>query len=210
MSGSKTSTVVDLTKPLDKSFIPFAAGNYSDPSLEILPWSSISEEGFCVSRLALGTQSGTHIDAPAHFLKDGATLESLLPEHLIGNYFLLDMTCFGTLPDVERLLTAYRQEKIIFLRTGNNQTALMPQDAMQKILSLPLVLLVVSGDIAIEGSDPFAFHRLIARAGKFLVEDVDLNEAKQVTAGGEIFVAPLRLIGVSGSPCRVMVRLPGR
>ncbi len=52
---------------------------------------------------------------------------------------------------------------------------------MQKILSLPPALLVLSGTIEIEDSEPFAFHRLVAGAAKFLVEDLDQKEAHQAS-----------------------------
>jgi arylformamidase len=206
-SGIKQSIVIDLTKPLDESFIPYSTEHYSDPPLELTDWSCMQCEGFHVSRLSLGTQSGTHIDAPRHFLENGATLEALLPDHLMGSYFLLDLPRLSTTSDVAKLLNTYRHEKTIFLRTPENQASQITCEAIQKILSLPPVLLVLAGVIEIDGSKPLEFHRLVARAGKFLVEDLDQRAARQVSAFGELFAFPLRLIGVSGSPCRVIVKI---
>lgn len=208
MNGIKQSTIIDLTKPLDTSFTPYSKGNYSDPPLRLTEWSSIPEEGFRVSGLLMGTQSGTHIDAPAHFLEEGARLEALPSDQLIGDYFLLDLHCTASLSDVVELLKTYHDEKILFLRTPDNQPARISMEAMGKILSLSPVLLVLAGVIEIENSEPFTFNRLIAMAAKFLVEDLDPKEAYGISGNGEMFVFPLRLIGVSGSPCRVMVRGP--
>lgn len=206
MSGSKRNTIIDLTKPLDTSFIPYSNGNYSDPLLELTEWSSVAKEGFRVTRMSMGTQSGTHIDAPAHFMEDGARLEALSPDQIIGNYFLLNLPCMATLSDIAESLKTYREEKILFLRTPENQSAKLSGEAMQEILSLPPVLLVLAGVIEIANSKPFAFHRLVAGAAKFLVEDLDQQEAYRIPGNGEIFVLPLKLVGVSGSPCRVIVR----
>jgi arylformamidase len=208
IDGAKRNVIIDLTKSLDTSFIPYSTGKYADPPLEFSDWSSIQKEGFRVSRLSLGTQSGTHIDAPAHFLENGATLETLSPDHLIGNYFLLNLPCSASLSDVAESLKTYSEEKILFLRTPENQVSQIEREAVQKILSLPPVVLVLSGEIGIEDSESFEFHRLTAQAGKFLVEDLDQKEAHRVSGNGEIFTFPLRLVGVSGSPCRVMVRAP--
>jgi len=207
LGSSKRSTIIDLTKPLDASFIPYSTGNYIDPPLEFSDWSSISRDGFRVTRLSLGTQSGTHIDAPAHFLEDGARLEALLPDHLIGSYFLLSLPDAASFSDVVFLLKSYRAQKILFLRTPENQSAKLSGEAMKKVLSLPAVLLVLSGAIEIEDSEYFTFYRLVAGAAKFLVEDVDQRAAHTISGNGEIFVFPLKLIGVSGSPCRVMARI---
>lgn len=198
--------IVDLTKPLDKSFIPFSLEKYTDPPLEISEWGAISNEGFRVSRLSMGTQTGTHIDAPAHFVEGGAMLETLSPDQLIGSYFLVDLSDRPSATDVANRFAAYRQEQILFLRTSGNSTPYVSLEILQKILFLPPELWILSGNIEIEQSAPFEFHRQVARAGKFLVEDLDQKAAWQITGNGEIFIAPLRLTGVSGSPCRVIVR----
>jgi len=198
--------IIDLTKPLDKSFIPFSCGRYSDPPLEISHWCDITPEGFSVSRLSMGTQTGTHMDAPAHFAEGGATLEILPTDQLIGNYFLIDLPRLPQAEDLANRLAQYRREKILFLRTPENLSSHLSLDHLQRMLSLPPVLWILAGEIEMEHFPLFEFHRLTARAGKFLVEELDQQAARQVPANGEIFIAPLRLTGVSGSPCRVVVR----
>ncbi|HLZ19740.1 MAG TPA: cyclase family protein, partial [Smithellaceae bacterium] len=114
--------IIDLTKPLDSTFIPFSSGEYTDPPLEISEWGAISNEGFRVSRLSMGTQTGTHIDAPAHFVEGGAMLETLSPDQLFGSFFLVDLPDRSSSTDVANRFAAYRQEQIIFLRTSGNST----------------------------------------------------------------------------------------
>ena len=207
MRESQRNTIIDLTKPLDASFIPYSRGNYSDPPLELTGWSSVAKEGFCVTRLSLGTQSGTHIDAPAHFLEKGDPLEVLSPDQFMGRYHLLDLPSAASLSYIDESLKTYRNEKILFLRTPENQSSKLSGEAMKKILYLNAAILVLSGEIEIEDDKPFAFQRLVAEAAKFLVEDLDQKESHGISGNGEIFVFPLRLVGVSGSPCRVIVRI---
>jgi kynurenine formamidase len=207
VSVIKQNRIIDLTKPLDKSIIPYTSGRYSDPPLEITEWSSIDKEGFRVSRLSLGTQTGTHIDAPAHFLEGSATLDVLPADDLIGNYFLLDLPRSPSPAHLAEKLKAYNREKVILIRTPENVTANLPEDSLRQILSLPPLLLVLSGEIEMDHSAPFAFHRLVACAGKFLVEDLDQRKAHLVCGKGEIFIFPLKLVGAGGSPCRVVVRM---
>jgi len=200
--------IIDLTKPLDASFIPYSKGEYSDPPFRITEWSSIAKDGFRVARLTLGTQSGTHIDAPGHFLEDKALLEVMSPERLMGSYFLLSLSRELSLSSFDEAVKAYRDEQILFLRTPENQTSKLTSEIVQKILSLPPIVIVLSGEIEIEDSEKFMFHRLVARAEKFLVEDLDQKAAHRISGNGELFVFPLRLAGVSGSPCRVIARVP--
>jgi len=208
LSGNKRNTIIDLTKSLGKSFIPYSTGIYTDPPLEFNEWSSLAEEGFRVTRLSLGTQSGTHIDAPAHFLEEGAKLEDLSPDQLIGNFFLINLPCVVSASDIAELLKTYHNEKILFLRTPETLFTALSGAAMQKILSLPPLLLVLAGAIEIQDTEPFTFNRLVAGAAKYLVEDLDEKEAQRISGHGEIFVGPLRLADASGSPCRVIVRVP--
>lgn len=195
-----TFVFIDLTRSLDESFSPYAHGCYSDPPFETAVWSTVGREGFRVDRLTLGTQSGTHIDAPAHFLKDGACLDALGPEQFMGRYLLLDVP-FGA-----GQTRVYNGEDILFLRAPEKGRALLTPEEMGRLLALPPALWVVAGDVAVCGPDPFALNRLIAGAGKFLAEDLDRRRAQDVPADGEIFVFPLRLSGASGSPCRIVVR----
>ncbi len=198
--------IIDLTKPLDASFCPYSQGNYTDPPYDMIDWSTIAREGFRVSRLSMGTQTGTHIDAPAHFLEGGATLEALLPDQLMGEYFWVDLSKCQSLTALARRMADYRTEGIVFLQTGENHVSRLSRKMLDTMLHLPAALWVLAGEVDLEDAAPFAFYRRLAGAGKFLVEDLDLNAARQVPQKGEIFVAPLRLTGVSGSPCRVMVR----
>jgi arylformamidase len=69
--------IIDLTKSLDENLFIYTSGNYSDPHLQIEVWCTVQEQGYKVSRLSMGTQTGTHIDAPVHFIAGGATLEAL-------------------------------------------------------------------------------------------------------------------------------------
>lgn len=210
MHESQRYTIIDLTKPLDISFLPFSKGSYSDPPLEMTEWSSIPEDGFDVTRVSLGTQSGTHIDAPAHFLEGGDTLEALSPDQFIGPYYLLNLPHVSSLSCITESLKSYHDEKILFLRTPENQSAKITGEAIKKIVFLNPRLLVLSGEIEIEDHEPYAFGCLVAGAAKFLVEDLDQKAAHDISGNGEIFVFPLRLVGVSGSPCRVIVRIPAQ
>jgi kynurenine formamidase len=203
----KRNTIIDLTKPMDSLFVPFSSGMYSDPPLEISEWSTIQNQGFRVFRLSMGTQSGTHIDAPAHFLDGGAGLESLSPAEFIGDYFLLNLKSNVTLADVTGMLTLYHGEKIIFLKTPVNECVELSLEALQKILSLPPVLLALSGEVVVKDSAPHTFYRIIAESSKFLLEDLDQSKTDGLPDAGELYVFPLKLVGVSGSPCRVLARI---
>jgi kynurenine formamidase len=78
--------VVDLSMPLDGR-TPFYPG---DPEPRICAATTIAADGFNVSRLELGSHSGTHCDAPYHFDPDGARLDELPLERFLGRAVVVD------------------------------------------------------------------------------------------------------------------------
>lgn len=61
------SSIIDLTHPLT-SIIPIYPG---DPPFVSTPLCTVAVDGVSVHSLAMGTHTGTHIDAPSHFIRDG-------------------------------------------------------------------------------------------------------------------------------------------
>jgi arylformamidase len=200
------SRILDLTKPIDAAIEIYTEQGYSDPPYECTEWCSVESKGYRVSALRLGTQTGTHIDAPAHFDSQGATLEALPVERLIGRYFLLDLPACAGAETVGGLCRSFAQQEILFVRAPQGGKAKLSPAALDLLLSLSPQVWVIDGGIEVEGAPEFQFHRLIARAGKYLVEDLDHKAAQAVRPGGEIAALPLALVGTSGAPCRVIVR----
>ncbi|MDO9301868.1 MAG: cyclase family protein [Anaerolineales bacterium] len=196
-----TPEIIDLTKLLDESLYIYSEENYSDPPLQIEPWCSVQSQGYKVSRVSLGTQCGTHIDAPSHFMEGGADLGALPVEALLGKYFLLDL---DQVVRNGKTKFDYREEPILFLKSSGGIE--IPEDVFNSLLALPCRVWIIIYDIRISGRDIFYFNRALAEADKYLVENVDEIAAMQVKSGGEIFALPLRLTFTSGAPCRVIVR----
>ena len=73
--------IYDVTVPLSNELPTWP----SDPAVEITDWRSLSAgDAANVSNLNLGAHTGTHVDAPAHFIEGAAKVESLPLDALIG------------------------------------------------------------------------------------------------------------------------------
>jgi kynurenine formamidase len=189
--------ILDLTKPLDENLPIYAEENYSDPPLLIEDWCSVQSQGYKVSRVSLGTQCGTHIDAPSHFMEGGADLGALPAEALFGKYCLFDLDALESQID-------YRGEPILFLKS---QTSVeISEEVFNSLLALPCRVWIIVFDVSVKGRDIFHFNRALARADKYLVENLDEEAAQKVKPGGELFALPLKLVATSGAPCRVIIR----
>ncbi|MFB2531219.1 cyclase family protein [Paracoccus sp. p4-l81] len=192
---------IDLTRPLTPGLPPFRHGDYADPPLRITPWCGIADQGFAVDHLSLGGQTGTHIDAPAHFAPGGTTLEALPAATLIGRYAYVSaaMLAAGQAP-----LGAGR---ILYLDALDGPD--LPEAGLAALLARGDPVWVMAGAARVAGRDGWHLHRVLAQAGRFLVEDLDPAAARAITGPGQIAALPLRLIGTTGAPARVMA-LPDR
>ena len=197
--------ILDLTKTLDEKLSVYTEGAYSDPPLQIETWCTIQEQGYKVSRLSMGTQTGTHIDAPAHFVLDGATLETLPLQALIGPYLWLDIDQI-TQDELNEVQSSSKRESILFLTSLKQTQREISEEVFKTLLKLPCPVWVIVYGVQVEEREPYYFHKALAEAGKYLIEDLDETMAMRVRADGEVIALPLRLSGTSGSPCRVLVK----
>ena len=198
------ANILDLTKVLDIHLPIYTSGGYCDPPLQIETWCTVQQQGYAVSRLSLGTQTGTHIDAPAHFVSDGATLEALPVQALVGRYLWVDL-CHVTEADLSQVVSGYDGESILFLTSSDLAKTEASEEVVSTLLNLPCSVWVTVYGVQVIGHVPLYFHQALAAAGRYLIEDVDEVAARRVNPGGEMIALPLRLTGTSGSPCRVVV-----
>ena len=79
--------VVDLSHPVDHD-TPVYPG---DPEPSFTPATTIAEHGYNVLHVEMGSQTGTHLDAPYHFLEDGDRVEQLDPALLCAPAVIVDV-----------------------------------------------------------------------------------------------------------------------
>src|SRR6266849_1081742 len=73
--------IYDVTVPI-RAGMPVYEG---DPGVNIEPWSALAKgDSANVSSLHFGAHTGTHVDAPAHFIEGARKIDALLLETLIG------------------------------------------------------------------------------------------------------------------------------
>jgi arylformamidase len=168
-----------------------------------------------VTALELSTHSGTHVDAPRHFLPDGATVDELPPDVAIG---LARVVAVGDQAEVRiddlephRLQAGDR----ILLRTRNSDRPRDPAAFASGCVSLSepaarwlaahrISLVGIDGPSIGAADDGAATHRVLLEAGIWIVEDLDLSAVGEGDC--EMVCLPLRLEGLDGSPVRCLLR----
>jgi len=197
--------VLDLTLPLDEHTPAYRdLDGYQDPAYLSEPWATIAQHGYSVHRLEMGTHTGTHLDAPAHFHTGGRTVDQVHPSTLVGPAVVIDVR------PLERVTASVLQPYADPLREGGLALFLAPHagvlldaDAVAAVAEWRPALILYSGQFLDEG-ERYHHNRVWLGADIPLVTDLDDQAAAQVRTGDLLVVAPLPLAGLDGSPCRVL------
>jgi arylformamidase len=189
-----------------------------DPAFAIEPIHEVGEAPFSLSRMVLTTHTGTHVDAPAHFLAGGATVDQLPLEILLGKARVVelstrervdraDLEALDLADDLRVLLKTRMSGQM--LKAGYQEDHLyLTVDAAHYLAQAGLKL-VGFDYLSIDrfGSADFPAHHALLEAGVVLVEGLDLSE---VEAGEyEMACLPLRVGGGHAAPARVVLRSRG-
>lgn len=82
--------IIDLTYPIEEGMLKFNA--YWHPFVSIEQLGRIDVEGRESRKIVLGTHTGTHVDAPLHFIKNGRSIDQIPLEKLIGEITIIDFS----------------------------------------------------------------------------------------------------------------------
>ena len=188
-----------------------------DPPVIMERTSSIaSGDSANVSQISMSCHTGTHVDAPDHFLNNGKTVENLSLELLVGRAYVLD------LPDVN-LITASilmdadippRTRRLLF-KTKNSQLWANGNKEFQTDfvgLSVDAAELLVDRNVRLVGVDylsvaPYKMgkqvHTILLNAGVVVIEGLDLSQVSQ--GRYTLHCLPLKLGGAEGAPTRCIL-----
>ncbi|MBB3114714.1 arylformamidase [Paenibacillus phyllosphaerae] len=168
-------------------------------------------DGVYESRLDLNLHTGTHVDAPLHMVKDGATIEKIGLEELVGTARVVDLThcqAFITKEDLEQL-GLQRNEWVLF-KTRNSYSdefefdfVYLREDGTRYLVDIG-VRGIGTDALGIERAQKeYPTHRTLFRNSIIIVEGLRLAD---VTPGTYLMViAPLKLAGVEAAPARALL-----
>lgn len=186
-----------------------------DSPVSITEIATIKKDGVALSNFNLGSHTGTHIDAPKHFLKKGKGVNKIPFEKLIGNCRVLDLrkTKGNEISISDLVKFKIKKGQRILFKTGNYKY-LKRNKFPKNYISLSLegarflgkigVNLVGTDFLGIEkkGSPGHPVHKALLSAGIVIVEGLDLE--KVPAARYKIFCLPLN-VDSDGSPARVVL-----
>lgn len=183
---------------------------------------TVGEDGWNATTLHLYSHTGTHIDAPCHFLPGEAGIDDFLPENFIADCYVVDILC--STPSF--LITTHELQKIdelikpgegILFRTGWSMH--MGNDEMYRNslprISLELAEWLVLRKVKLIGVEAPSIaelnnirelgeiHRVLLEAGIVIVEGL-VNLNLLIKNKVKLIALPLKIKDCDGSPCRAI------
>src|SRR6266550_889014 len=192
-----------------------------DPGVNIKPWLSFDKgDPANVTLIDFGAHTGTHVDAPAHFIRGGCKLDQLSLDTLIGEVHIIEIP-----EDVIEITERHVETSIpneatrILFKTRNSafwndETAQF--NTSYTYISTEAARRLVANGVKLVGidylsvepfqSENFETHEVLLSNGVIIIEGLDLRE---VDAGVyELICLPLKIAGGSGdgAPARGVLR----
>ncbi len=210
--------MIDLTMPMEEGMLIFPG----HPSFESEQLERYETDNKRLHRFAANAHQGTHIDAPSHFIEDGACVDELEMDRLIGHARVVDLREYRGKPiDAEILsesLPDIESNERIVLVTGDTEAGYSNEQFFERASHLTEdganwlvdqdVSLLANDFIteAVPGDPDRPVHRTLLGAGVPIVEYLyncdPIVDRDQV----ELVCLPLRIPGFEAAPARVVAR----
>jgi arylformamidase len=189
-----------------------------DPPVELEQVESMDRGAHAnVSHLSAGVHTGTHVDAPHHFLNDGRTVEQMPLDVLIGPCYVIQ------LPDEVEAITAEALDgtalpegtKRILFGTSNSRFwsqgeaefqedfVAVTEDGAEWLVERGIQLVGVDYLSVAPYGDSVPTHTALLQAGVVVVEGLDLSAVPR--GFYDLYCLPLKLLGADGAPARAVL-----
>jgi arylformamidase len=204
--------IIDISVPVRPGMIVYEG----DPDVHLERVKAIASGASAnVSRLDFGVHTGTHIDAPVHFIDGARATETVPLEALIGPAHVVDATGQRSHIDASalgRLAIPDGAERVIFKTTNSRLWDLdrfsadflaLTEDAAQALAARGMKLVGIDYLSIGPKGHGVATHVALLRAGIIILEGLDL---RQVEPGPyQLVCLPLLLVGSDGAPARAVL-----
>ena len=209
--------IIDLTLTVSDK-IPTFPGS---PQPNFIPWENIKEDGYNLELLFLSSHTGTHIDAPHHFLEKGGKIHEISLEKLVSEAILIKSKKNSgesvTKTDIQKFEKNHGKienfSSVIFYTGWQRNLQKKYYFTKNPGLSVSAAKYLASKKISLVGSDSpsidvgvdskFSVHQIFAKKGMLIVENL-ANLDKIKSSKFHLVVLPLKLKNATGSPVRAI------
>lgn len=208
---------IDLTLTISKS-IPSFPGS---PTPQFISWSNLKEDGYNLELLFLSSHTGTHLDAPFHFIKNGIKIDQISLGRLMGKAILIkikksknspitksDIIQFekknGSIPDKSSVFFFTDWQKNLKKDNYFTENPGLALSAATYLAQKKTNLVGIdSPSIDLGQNESFCVHHVLSKNNILIVENLaNLNKIKSKEF--DFTILPLKLKDATGSPVRAV------
>jgi arylformamidase len=209
--------MLDITIPLTDGMIHWP----NDPAVSITTLCDVTQgDAATVRQLLMGSHTGTHVDAPCHFIPHAATLDDIPLTTWVGETYVLAIDPHAPAVEAEHLDALFALPRLpqrVLFKTGNSQSEWWHQPfntsfvhltlpAAQRLLTLPALCLVGIDYLSIDAyaATGAPVHHALLGQQVGLLEGLNLCHVPQ--GWYHLSAAPLRIAGGDGAPTRAILQ----
>jgi arylformamidase len=207
---------IDVSAPIDPKTAPVYPGNAPIKLEFMLDYDKGNK--LALSRYSLGAHTGTHVDAPLHFIKGGMSVDLVPLEHFVGPARVIDCSADAKLIDAAELNKHdWKGARRILFRTRNSRNHWMTDANFHEdftYLAPDAAQLLAAAGVELVGIDYLSIekfqspepktHLALLTRGIPVVEGLSLAD---VTPGDyDLIVLPLRITGHEAAPARAILK----
>jgi len=198
--------IIDATVSIRPGMVTYPG----DPAVRLERVSSIADGAVAnLSRLDFGVHSGTHVDAPLHFVDGGTSAESLPLDVLIGTAQVVDATAVERRLDEAALAELELRGVRILFKTRNSELWARDEFADDFVsLTADGAAVLLARGVRLVGIDYLsigdeAAHHVLLGAGVVPVEGLDLRGVEP--GPYRLICLPIKIAGSDGAPARAVL-----
>ena len=189
-----------------------------DPEPSVTVATTLENEGYNLSTLVMGTQTGSHVDAPYHFSNEGATIDQMELDFFLGDAIVVRVTNKKaeeaiTMEDIEPYKEQITPGKIVLFNTNwykkrgteeffhhpyvNGEVAHYLVEQGVRFIGIDTINADQTGGTEFPVHDLFSENRLMIGENWAFFDKIDFENPY-------VIALPMKLVGCDGSPVRAI------
>lgn len=201
--------LIDITRTIGLDTIDYPG----DPETELEAVAMVVDQGYMLSKISASLHLGTHIDAPAHFIANGPSIDQIPLERFVLTAHVVQVDTIDSIgPKALDELQIMEGDAVLF-KTLNGDLQREHYIEHHAYVSMETAELLLAQGAALVGIDylsierghdeDFPVHRLLSTFNVLILEDIDLRNVRP--GRYTLHCLPLKIGGAEASPCRAVL-----
>ena len=198
---------IDLSYPISNEMTTYP----SDPNVTIVREKEIHLDRTLLHRFTMGTHTGTHLDAPAHIISGGKTLDNFPLSSFTGKTVKVDLNSISELDKIDEKVdgiifdsswySRFEKPEIYF---GSDRPEI-PKNIVNKAIEMGIKYFGCDlPSVDVRGSKDKPIHNALLQKNIIIYESLtNLNQLPMLTPF-QFYGFPLPFVGLDGSPVRAV------